>query len=178
MSSDRPFYAGVGSRETPANVRALMRELAYDLGELGYTLRSGAAEGADSAFEQGLAKHHGREIWLPWKGFAGHPSALRPSADALQLASTFHPAWERCSQGAKKLHARNMHQVLGADLATPVDFVACWTKGASGAGGTGQAIRLARSRGIEVFDFGAGFKVLAELRDYVRELQKERGIRP
>jgi hypothetical protein len=28
----------------------------------------------------------------------------------------------------------------------------CWTKGAAGGGGTGQAIRIARSRDIPVFD--------------------------
>lgn len=177
--SSGPFYAGIGSRETPANIRALMAELAYDLGEQGYTLRSGAAEGADAAFERGLADRHEKEIWLPWKGFNSHPSALyRPSAEALQLAATFHPAWERCSLGAKKLHARNMHQVLGADLATPVDFVVCWTKDGAGAGGTGQAIRLAKSRDIAVFDFGYGPGVLPDFRDYLRDLQRDRGRHP
>ena len=174
-----PFYAGIGSRETPANIRALFGELAYELGDMGYTLRSGAAEGADAAFERGLANHHEKEIWLPWKGFNNHPSAFyRPTADALQLAASLHPAWERCAQGARKLHARNMHQILGQDLSTPVDFVACWTKEGSGAGGTGQAIRLAKSRGIAVFDFGFGPGMLAEFRDCLRDLQRERGRRP
>jgi hypothetical protein len=30
---------------------------------------------------------------------------------------TFHPAWSRLTRGVRALHARNCHQVLGADLA-------------------------------------------------------------
>lgn len=37
-------------------------------------------------------------------------------------------------------------------MTDPVDFVVCWTKEAKGGGGTGQALRIARDRGIAVYD--------------------------
>lgn len=45
------------------------------------------------------------------------------------------------------MHARNMHQILGIDLKTPVDMVICWSPGH---GGTEQALRLARAYGIHI----------------------------
>jgi predicted Rossmann fold nucleotide-binding protein DprA/Smf involved in DNA uptake len=47
------YYAGVGSRETPAHVCKQMTELAKRLESFGLTLRSGGAKGADKAFEAG-----------------------------------------------------------------------------------------------------------------------------
>lgn len=142
------YYAGIGSRETPPLVLQRMTEKARELAAQGYILRSGAAEGADSAFEAGAGD--AKEIWLPWRGFNNHSSRLLPSAEAFVLAEKYHPAWIRCSGAARKLHARNCHQVLGADLRTPVEFVLCWTKDGKASGGTGQAIRIAQAFGIPV----------------------------
>jgi hypothetical protein len=65
-----------------------------------------------------------------------------------------HPAWDILSQGAQKLHARNVHQILGPDLSrpTPVEFVLCWTPDAQVVGGTATAIRLAQDRNIPVYN--------------------------
>lgn len=147
-------YAGIGSRATPATVLTAMTAAARRLQQRGYTLRSGAARGADSAFEDGAGA--AKEIWVPWRGFNQHPSLRTPTIEALSLASRVHPAWHKCSSPAQKMHARNMHQVLGEDLDDSVDFVLCFTPDGSGAGGTGQAIRLARLCAIPVFDLGAG----------------------
>ncbi len=46
-------YTGIGSRSTPEAIQKIMTELAYELGKSGWTLRSGCAPGADSAFEFG-----------------------------------------------------------------------------------------------------------------------------
>ena len=155
------FYAGIGSRKTPADVLVVMTDLARKLSEQGWTLRSGAAAGADSAFEAGSSRS---EIFLPWPGFNGSKSALcHPSTAALAMAAQFHPAWDRCSRGARLLHARNCHQILGQDLATPVQLVICWS---DGSGGTEQALRIARHYHIQVrnlFDptvFAAAVKFL------------------
>jgi len=48
-----------------------------------------------------------------------------------------------CSDYAKKLHGRNVKQVLGDDLKTPSDFLLCWTKEGKDVGGTRTAIVLA-----------------------------------
>lgn len=153
-------YAGIGSRSTPQSVRQLMTLLACKLGSRGYILRSGAAPGADQAFERGAVMCNAeREIFIPWDGFEGRkanePSVYTGVSDsALQLAATLHPSWERCSPGARALHGRNCYQILGIRLNAPVEFVLCWTPGGKGGGGTGQAVRLARQLDIPVLDLG------------------------
>lgn len=57
-------YAGIGSRKTPKNVLDFMFEIGKELALLGYVLRSGGAEGADSAFEKGADSVKGmKEIY-------------------------------------------------------------------------------------------------------------------
>lgn len=150
-------YAGIGSRETPADMLALMTRLAAYLGGLGFTLRTGGAHGADSAFEQGATEV---DLFLPWPGFNGRTRAtrIRPLPHAYNLAATAHPAWARLTYAEHHLHARNAHQVLGADLRSPAAFVLCWTpdgavnKTSKKTGGTGQAIRLAVMHGVPVWN--------------------------
>lgn len=156
MSNQVMIYTGIGSRETPDNVLSLMCGIAQKLAAEGYTLRSGGANGADSAFEAGCNSLRGtKEIYLPWRKFNGHGSYLfNVSETALEIASKFHPGWRFCSDGARKLHARNVYQVLGQDLKTPSQLVICWTREASSTGGTGQAIRIARHYGIPIHDLG------------------------
>lgn len=139
------YYAGIGSRETPPEILSLMTRIAEKLSSMGYILRSGGAPGADTAFEFGSDPEK-MEIFLPWKGFEGNLSPLwGPSDAAMLLGAEFHPAWDGLSDGSKRMHARNCHQVLGSDLETPVSFVICWTQGGKATGGTGQALRIAES---------------------------------
>lgn len=151
-------YAGIGSRRTPAHILDVMTVLAAELYELGWTLRSGCAEGADTAFEEGAGER--AELFLPWTNFNGrHGSQVKreyPQHEAYPIAANFHPAWNKLSAGAQSLHARNVHQILGPDVTLPLPersrFVICWTPGASGGGGTGQALRIARAYDIPIFD--------------------------
>lgn len=163
------YYTGIGSRRTPPAVLATMQRAAARLAELGWVLRSGGCEGADEAFERG---HHpaAKQIFLPWPGFnrqlrrdLGDVNTIpRPAQRAYEVAEAYHPAWGRLSNGGKALQARNVHQVLGEDLAlpSPSELVLCWTPdGAEEAeqtspatGGTGQAIRLATAFGVPVFN--------------------------
>lgn len=106
-----------------------MERIATRLRDMGYTLRSGGARGADSAFERG----------------AGGMKEVFRASDAT-------PAWHRCSEYARKLHARNGFQILGRDLFSPSQFVVCWTKDGGPTGGTGQAIRLATAYQVPVFN--------------------------
>lgn len=148
-------YAGIGSRETPAEVLVRMREYAIFLARRGWLLRSGAAPRADTSFEDGCDYAGGRkEIFLPWSRFNGSDSPLfPPTRAAFDLASEIHPNWSGLVLGWKKLHARNCHEVLGADLDDPVAFVLCWTPGGDARGGTATAMRLAHRRNIPVFNF-------------------------
>jgi len=162
------IYTAIGSRKTPEDIKEVMRWTANQLFHKGYTLRSGGAPGADQAFEQGLALADPNraliqtrvEIYLPWASFEKenrswiHPRRIEPQPEAYEIAAQFHPGWNFLSHGAKKLHARNVHQVLGVDVVYPLpsNFVICWTKGAKGGGGTGQAIRIAKHYDVPVYD--------------------------
>jgi hypothetical protein len=153
VNENRRSYAGIGSRQTPAHVLAAITEVAKVLAERGYILRSGGAEGADAAFENGAGK--AKEIFLPWRGFNQNDSQLyEPSQRATELAESYHPAWLSLSEAVRKLMARNTHQILGQDCNTPVDFVVCYTKAGAGKGGTGQALRIAEDHQIPVIDLG------------------------
>ena len=150
-------YAGIGSRETPLDVLNQMTTLGWELEKLGFKLYSGAADGADKAFSNSSSN---KVEFIPWKGFNNCFTGIVPvlTDELLAIAESVHPAWDKCSQGAKKLHARNCHQILGEDLNSPVDFVLCWTpdgaetKTSYNTGGTGQAIRLANRYGIPVIN--------------------------
>lgn len=134
------FYAGIGSRETPEDVLKLMTRISRGLYKEGYTLRSGGAQGADSAFEIGTNR---KDIFLA-KDF------LPPWTQV--FVDFFHPAPDRLKEYPRKLMQRNAMQILGYDGRVPVDFVVCWTKNGKGAGGTGQACRIAQYYEIPIFD--------------------------
>lgn len=141
------IYAGIGSRETPELIQNEMFNIANYLASQKFTLRSGGAKGADTAFQKGAESAKGRvEVYRPehtvgkiwWTVCAAH----------------YHPAWSRCSAYTKKLHARNTPIILGDcdELTKKSDFVVCWTKDCKASGGTGQGIRIAEAYGIPVFN--------------------------
>lgn len=174
------IYAGIGARNTPSDVLQTMEQFGQVLGTNGFILRSGAADGADTAFEQGANAVGGfKEIYLPWNGFNGrYDKAIYPKdsqllQDAMIIAQKHHPAWSSCSWGAKQLHARNSFQVLGATLHQPADFILCWTPGGKGGGGTGQTIRIAKDVGIPVYDLGA--MSVSEVQNAINKLHYQKG---
>lgn len=165
-------YAGVGSRETPGEVLAQMRELALWLSGRGWTLRTGGADGADTAFAEGAAP--GTRVIIPgWPGMNGHD---RGDEDVVLLtagqlrrcserAETIHPRWQYLRYGAKKLHARNVAQVMGVEMDDVARAVVCWTRDGRAVGGTATAINLALRLGVPVLNLGATSieKVRAEM---------------
>lgn len=157
------IYAGIGSRMTPEAVLETMERIGRAMARHGWTLRSGAADGADTAFEGGAAQAEGaREIWLPWSGFNGRTAdgaTIRVGTSSQtnrDLARQSHPAWHALRDAVQKLMVRNVHQILGPEPGSspPSDVVICWTPDGAGEGGTGMAIRLAERRGIPVVDLG------------------------
>lgn len=161
-----PTYTGIGSRSTPPDQLQRLRDLAAMLARAGYELRSGGADGADFACEEGCDLAGGaKSIWLPWPGFQNRrpdpaQRTFLPHPRAFEMAAQLHPRWPMLTRGPRALHARNVHQVLGHTLSDPSELTLCWTAdGAQSAtdvnsrtGGTGTAIRLASQRGVPVFN--------------------------
>lgn len=161
-----PYYAGIGSRDTPIHILRVMYRLGSHFADY-FILRSGHALGADQAFEAGCTESHGgKEIFLPYPGYNGSNSTLTPSAEAYGIADRYHPNFVACNEIARKMHARNAHIVLGKDLKHPVKFVVCWTRGGQVIGGTGQPIRIAQAHEIPVFNL-ADEDAERELMDFV-----------
>lgn len=148
------IYAGIGSRQTPEPILTLMTKIGALLGKKGWTLRSGAAPGADRAFEAGCNSVNGKcEIFLPWRFFNAHPSSFYEiDPKAIELAKEIHPAFNNLNESAKKLIARNCHQILGEKLNSPVKIVICWTPKGKLVGGTATGIRLAQKFNIPVMN--------------------------
>lgn len=150
-------YTGIGSRSTPASVLAEMTSIARQLASRGWLLRSGGADGADTAFEQGCVAAFGRkEIYLPWRRFnnrSGVDYFYTTSEEARDIAeSVYGEQWKWLRGPVRKLHARNVHQVLGRDLRSPSQFVLCWTPRGEDVGGTRTAIVLARAMKVRVIN--------------------------
>lgn len=157
------YYAGIGSRRTPSHILDRMVWWGQRLASLGLILRSGAAPGADVAFESGCDLVGGeKEIFLPWKGFNGSRSQLYyiPQEVYEYSEPIFGSGWDYIKPSVKKLMARNAQQILGMNLDQPVLFVLCYTSDgcttrrdrSKKTGGTGQAIAVASTNNIPVFN--------------------------
>lgn len=170
-------YTGIGSRRTPAHILQDMTKLGSYFSEQNWVLRSGGADGADRAFEQGVRLGKSAEIYTPWEGFAKYSdhiiigSKLSTYNQAEDIAKDIHPAWDKCSRGAKALHTRNIFQVLGSDLNTPSKFVIFWaeeTHNGNVKGGTRTAVELARQYDIPCINMYKD-----NWRDIMRDIWKE-----
>lgn len=163
------YYTGVGSRQTPPDVLALMERAARWLLWRDWTLRSGHAAGADRSFERGANGE--ADVYLPWPGFGQSPyeddlgapvigRAVTPTLFALEtnyrrLVELGIRRDGMANNAVVKLHGRNVCQVLGhEDDSPPARFVLCWCKEPDGKpqGGTATAVLLARQQGIEVIN--------------------------
>ena len=160
------YYAGVGSRDTPEHILNIMHHIGAYLATQGWVLRSGAANGADTSFEEGALHVKGEtEIYLPWGGFNHHKSELHPgkypfSSKEKQFSAKFHPAWNKCSPSARLMHQRNLRQVIGmetihGEMVQASKFVVCWTPGGQLKGGTAQALRIATALNIPIINLGS-----------------------
>lgn len=130
----------------PADIIALMERMGKYLTEQGYTIKTGNAEGSDQAFarggNQGIASRV--HLYLPWPTYnkeAIHPSnriiTTSPSVDEATAAAN-HPAWEKLSQGVRKLMTRNV------SIIRETQQVLYYRDNVSpGRGGTAFGVRLA-----------------------------------
>lgn len=164
------YYAGIGSRETPPDIFKLMTEIASILEVNNFILRSGAATGADTAFESGISDFKNMNLFLPKPVFNDHNwydkgciyiNDTHPNYQAAYDSIIIHPAGFKLSLGPRNMMIRNYFQVIGINNEPISSFVICWTPdGADGitkltsreTGGTGQCIRLAAVHNIPVYN--------------------------
>ena len=166
------IYCGIGTRSITDKTSKMLIEIAEIMATRKHILRSGGADGCDAAFERGCDNAKGEKvIFLPWKQFNGNESKIfTPADEAYEIAARYHPAWHVLTTGGRKLHARNVHQVLGIDLETPAHLILCWTPNASATGGTGEAIRIATDYQIPIIDLGK--KEVWNIRDVLDMIDK------
>lgn len=173
-------YAGVGSRRTPAHVLEAMSSIAELLGNHGFALSTGGADGADTAFETGALRTDAPiTVHTPWPGYNDYrpprddeadidvvhpgPDDLLGGVPYLDLARRHHPFWDRCGRGARALFLRNISILAGArrpdGTLQPPAFVLAWTPNglARGrdAGGTGHTLRAAAALRIPVLNLSS-----------------------
>lgn len=158
------MYAGIGARKTPKEILDIMRSTSHFLAYDGFCCNTGAALGADQAFANGAAgAQGGLQLMLPWASYEKdwisslRTATYRPNiivldkhmhTTAFESVKLFHPAPNNLSDVVIKLHARNHMIIEGAK------FVVCWTPEGRVTGGTGQALRIAASMGITVYNLG------------------------
>lgn len=139
------YYTGIGSRSTPESVLKEITEIAKELERLGFTLRSGGASGADTAFEAGVTNPAKKIILRP----------KHSTAAAEKVAASIHPMWTACDEYVRKLHGRNVQLVLGEKLDTPSEFVIAWTPEGTDRGGTRTGLVLAKNNSIPTFNLAS-----------------------
>ena len=177
MSIKRIAFIGSRKLAEPAHDEAakLFYRVSKTCAELGHIIRSGGAAGADyiaelayfDAINATTADPDQVEIYVPWKNFQAtrginnplHHLHVIPSDPiyiqrANEMVYNTHPNPNALSQGALKLHSRNMNQVFGLDLNTPIDLCICWTEHGIKSGGTASAITLCERNNIPVFNLG------------------------
>lgn len=157
------YYTGIGSRDISVEEDQMMQRIARYLGRRGFILRSGKAAGSDTSFEKGHREVgiSSPEIYIPWANFKGGtplegdeiilPKFGEVFNKTVEMVNKIHPAPEKLSQGALKLHQRNCFQVLGFDLDTPSTLlIACGKEDKSGdvLGGTRTAWMIAKQYNI------------------------------
>ena len=200
-------YTGIGSRQTPAEIVGVMEDAAFRLARIGFTLRSGKAKGADEAFQLGAQRYHSlfpdviyskvAEIYIPWKGFKGGDeltnvyditldSVDKRFPDQADMrwdwVKEVHGGWERLSQGARKLHERNIHQLFGENLSDAflnqskfVLYYAPETRKGDPKGGTATAVNLAKKSSIRTLNL-LHDKNHEVLEKFLVSMEEKRGI--
>lgn len=158
----KKYITIIGSRDISNTEFFILQSLASSLHGMGYTLRSGGAEGSDSSINH-LTNI---EIYIPWNNFNGlahngktvfELSRMPDQQLAKERMFKIHPEPKKLSQGAIKLHTRNIYQVIGYGGQNGVKsdaVIYCSEQGKDGnpLGGTRTAVVYAKQLKIPVFN--------------------------
>jgi hypothetical protein len=173
------FYTGIGGRNTPKEICKQFTIIAGQLETLGFILRSGGAEGADTAFELGVKEDKNKNIYLPWKGFNGNDSELFLSGIKefpitefeINLTKEIYTRFDFVSEPTQLMHIRNLYQVFGTQVkeilypefgvvdphmakAFTSQFIIAWTdRPENDTGGTQFGLHVAKKYDIPTYNF-------------------------
>ena len=147
----RKIYTGVGTRNLPANMVPELERVIKRLNNLGYTARTGNADGVDAVFVKNASKV---EIYEPKDATNLTRKIVK------EIHPNFNALRRKAGMVGVNLMARNTNQVFGKKLNVPSDFVIAYTQDGiesfhertNESGGTGQAIELASRKGIPVIN--------------------------
>ena len=181
-SEGEMIYVGIGQLTVTDEVREWLADFASRVAHCGWHLRSGANNGVDTVFEQNSGGKF--NVYLPWNKFGRRPSGRRftvceelPAYDlAKEQLFNEHPKPDALDAKMVKLLVRARFEILGDDLNTPCKFVACYSEAGLDAAAVREAVRLARERGIPVFDL-ASMKAQGMTADEaIRAIYRELGM--
>ncbi len=147
--------ACIGSRSLKTSEILECEEIGRAIAERGWELHTGNAQGADQAFARGANEVNPKlvHLHLPWFKYerdaivSGNVVRTVEDLEAheldfyTQLAEKYHPAWERLSQGVRKLMIRNGMIILPCGCHS-VDVTIALPSSKPGGGGTGQGMRM------------------------------------
>lgn len=169
-------YAGIGSQKTPEEVCKKMTHVATILDHLGWTLRSGGAKKADTAFAMGTNR---KEEYLPWHRFNGVDGILlKQTREIYDLAGDYwdrrpngvdsgkYCDWAQLKDTTKLFMMRNCNQILGEDLKTPSKAVICWTPNGAMVGGTSFAMWIAMQHNIPIFNLANDDDAIVQMENF------------
>lgn len=127
-------YVGMGEQKIPKDYRNIVIEIAKELSDRGFIMRSGGSKGTETFFEKGT-KFRNREIYLPWNGFnekecnsiGNYLCTDKLSRDlvnqAEELIAPHHSHWDKLNGTHKRLYIKQVFQLLGRNLDSPTNFV-------------------------------------------------------
>ena|SRR4030043_311069 len=166
--STKHFYikctaiACIGSRALLPEEKELCFNIGKTLIQSGYCLKSGNAMGADQSYASGANSVDPRLVYLylPWPSYnkenivSGNYFLDTPKSEWFAIAANYHSYWSKLSQGARRLHARNVGIVEG------VKFVIAYP-GKGYGGGTAMGMRIAAANGIPVYNLRENINCLS-----------------
>jgi hypothetical protein len=181
-----PSYAGIGKRDlSKVEDGRIVDDIATELANAGYTLRTGAAPGTDQVMaEVALAEGGKVVLCLPSRKHEedwvrammdSYPDQVTTEVlqdnddEAFNSVEKYHPIGHKLYGYTVRLHARNYRIVVGPE--GPVDFVVAFPR--EGGGGTAQGMRVATHKGIPLVNLGGLNEGLGM--EAVRRLMKENG---
>lgn len=160
------YYTGIGSQTITEEESVLITSIGEVMARKGYILKSGAARGADEAFQLGACNVNPSmtDILLPWGSFKDRlQSSFEginyrvPTAGEFRVAREYLvaeciiPWFDSMKPANKKFHGRNYYQVMGM-VNTSVVIYCANEANSEVSGGTRTAVMIARELGIPTYN--------------------------